>query len=58
MENKILLKNIAQMHTTKMGYERIKKNLKLVIDDVLEYCKNIIMDKNTQIYKNGKMRNK
>lgn len=49
-----LLKNIDNIHTTKMGVERIKKNLKIKDIDVVEYCKKIIKDKNSNIYKKGK----
>ena len=49
-----LLKNIDKMHTTKLGFDRIKKNLNLNNIDVIEYCKNIILDKHSSIYKKGK----
>lgn len=55
MEDKqILLNYIDKIHTTEMGIDRIKKNLKLDIDDVVLYCKNKILDKNCNIYKKGK----
>lgn len=55
MEDKqILLNNIDEVHTTKMGIDRIKKSLKLDADDVVEYCKNKVLDKNCNIYKQGK----
>lgn len=54
MDKNILLSNIDKLHTTKMGIERIKKNLNIDIDDVVGYCKNIILDKNCYIYKCGK----
>ena len=55
MENKkVLLGNIDKLHTTEMGVDRIKKNLKLDIDDVVEYCKNKILNENCNIYKQGK----
>ncbi|MBQ2938650.1 MAG: DUF3781 domain-containing protein [Clostridia bacterium] len=55
MENKkILLNNINKVHTTKMGIDRIKKNLKLGTNEVVEYCKNKVLDKNCNIYKQGK----
>ncbi len=54
MNKEILLANIDQVHTTKMGIDRIKKNLKLDTNDVVEYCKNKILDKNCNIYKQGK----
>lgn len=54
MEKEILLSNIDKIHTTKMGIDRIKKNLKLDTDDVVEYCKNKIRNKECNIYKQGK----
>ena len=55
MEDKqILLDNISEVHTTEMGIDRIKKNLKLNTNDVVEFCKNNILDKNCNIYKQGK----
>lgn len=54
MNKEILLSNIDKVHTTEMGICRIKKNLKLDIDDVVEYCKNKVLDKNCNIYKQGK----
>lgn len=55
MEDKqILLDNINKVHTTDMGINRIIKNLKLNTNDVVEYCKNKVLDKNCNIYKQGK----
>ena len=55
MEDKqILLDKISKVHTTEMGMDRIKKNLKLNTNDVVEFCKNKILDKNCNIYKQGK----
>lgn len=54
MTKEILLSNIDKIHTTKMGIERIKKNLKLDTNNIVEYCKNKILDKNSNIYKKGK----
>lgn len=55
MEDKqILLDNISKVHTTEIGIDRIKKNLKLNTNDVVEFCKNKILDKNCNIYKQGK----
>ena len=55
MEDKqILLTHIDKVHTTNMGIDRIKKNLKLDVDDVVQYCKNKVLDKNCNIYKQGK----
>lgn len=54
MNKEELLSNINKIHTTKLGIERIKKNLKLGTNDVVEYCKNKIQDKECHIYKKGK----
>jgi len=48
-----LVNNINKIHTTSIGNDRIKKNLKINID-VTEYCKNKILDKNSIIYVKGK----
>ena len=50
----ILLSSIYKIHTTEMGIDRIKKNVKLNTNDVVEFCKNKILDKNCNIYKQGK----
>ncbi|MCI9585777.1 MAG: DUF3781 domain-containing protein [Bacilli bacterium] len=54
MDKEVLLSNIDKVHTTEMGIDRIKKNLKLETDDVVLYCKNKVLDKNCNIYKQGK----
>ena len=54
MNKEDLIKNIDKIHTTEMGILRIKKNLKLDVNDVVEYCKNKVLDNNAVIYKNGK----
>ena len=48
-----LLLNINKVHTTQMGVSRIKKNLH-INEDVVEYCKKKILDKNCNVYKKGK----
>ena len=40
----ILIDNIDEIHTTEMGADRIRRNLKLENVDVVEYCKDKIMD--------------
>lgn len=50
----LLIDNIDKIHTTQMGIDRIKKNLKLNTDDVVEYCKDLIMNRNCHIYQQGK----
>ena len=48
-----LLDNLDKLHTTKMGVDRIKKNLG-IDSDVISYCKDKILNKNCNIYKEGK----
>ena len=45
---------LDRLHTTKMGAERIKGNLKLDCDDVVLWCKQKIMDKDAVISRQGK----
>lgn len=54
MKKEILLSNLDKVHTTVMSVQRIKKNHKLETNDVVEFCKNKIKDKNCTIYKQGK----
>lgn len=53
-EKQILLKSIDKLHTTEMGINRIKRNLKTDTADVVEYCRNKILDQNCHIYRQGK----
>ena len=54
MNTEVLLQNIDKIHTTQMGIDRIKQNLKLNNNDVVEFCKSKILDRNCNIYKQGK----
>lgn len=49
-----LLKNLEQLHTTELGMARIKRNLSLDTDDVLEWCKAKINADNAVIMRKGK----
>lgn len=49
-----LVENIDKLHTTEMGVERIKKNLQIEVDDVVQWCKTQILDTDTVIEKIGK----
>ena len=51
---KELLNNIDKIHTTDMGINRIKKNLSINTINPVEYCKNLILEKDCQITKKGK----
>lgn len=50
----MLLENIDKIHTTEMGIDRIKKNLKTDMKDVVGYCKGKVSDKDCIIYRQGK----
>lgn len=54
MDWQILIDNIDLVHTTKMGIDRIKRNLKLDTNDVVDYCKHKVLDKKCKIYRQGK----
>lgn len=49
-----LLKNLDKLHTTELGVLRIKRNLSLDIDDVIEWCKTKINFDNAIITRSGK----
>lgn len=49
-----LLKNINKIHTTKMGFERIKKNLPFQDTDIIEWCKKEVLNKENLIKREGK----
>lgn len=49
-----LFAKIHKLHTTPMGINRIKRNLELTCEEPVAYCRNIIMDKDCFIYRNGK----
>lgn len=49
-----LLGNLDKIHTTKMGVDRIKKNLKLDTEDVVNYLVNKIKSSNVVIERKGK----
>ena len=53
MDKNELLMNIYKIHTTHLGISRIKRNLGIE-EDVVEFCKNKVLDKNCNIYKQGK----
>lgn len=54
MDKKLFLNNLDKLHTTIMGVERIKKNLNINKESVISYCKEKILNKNSNIYKQGK----
>ncbi len=54
MDKGVLIDNIGLVHTTEMGIDRIKRNLRIDTKDVVEYCKQKVLDKNCNIYRQGK----
>lgn len=49
-----LIENIDLLHTTEMGVERIKRNLQFKTDDVVQWCKARILDKDAKMERIGK----
>ena len=47
MDKEELLSNINKIHTTNLGLVRIKKNLQLTTEDIVEFCKNKIQASQT-----------
>lgn len=49
-----LISNLNKLHTTELGVIRIKKNLSLNTENVVDWCKTKIKSKNAKISRNGK----
>ena len=49
-----LLENLDRVHTTEMGVDRIRRNMKLGDIDVVSWCKEKILDKRAEIERRGK----
>ncbi|MDE6501563.1 MAG: DUF3781 domain-containing protein [Ruminococcus sp.] len=49
-----LIENIGKLHTTEMGEERIKRNLQIETDNIVEWCIDKILDKNAETERIGK----
>lgn len=49
-----LLDHIDDIHTTELGNIRLKRNLGLTQDDVVEWCKTKIKDDRAKIVRKGK----
>lgn len=52
--NNELLENLEKLHTTELGVVRIKRNLSLDTDDVVEWCRSIINSEHADISRKGK----
>ncbi len=49
-----LIENLDKLHTTEMGAERIKRNLQIETDDVIQWCRGQLLDSNAVIERAGK----
>ena len=49
-----LLENLDKVHTTEMGVDRIKRNIEVDVDDIVEYCIDKIKQDNAVIERKGK----
>ena len=49
-----LLLHLDNLHTTEMGIERIKRNLSIDTDDVVNWCREKICHPNANIVRQGK----
>lgn len=54
MDSDILLLNIDKIHTTLLGEERIRKNINIDNNNVVDYLKSKIVSKKCKRYKKGK----
>lgn len=52
--NELLIGNIDRIHTTPMGVGRVKRNLKIDTDDAVGYCKDLILNPQCRIARQGK----
>ena len=50
----LLIENIEKLHTTELGAERIRRNLQLEADDVVQWCRARILDGRAKIERTGK----
>jgi hypothetical protein len=52
--SELLLSHLDQLHTTDLGAERIRKNLRLDTDDLVGWCREKIKAANVSIIRKGK----
>lgn len=53
-ENNELLLNLDMLHTIDLGVVRIKRNLSLDVENVVDWCKTKILSENASIIRKGK----
>ncbi len=44
-----LIENIDKLHTTEMGMERIKRNLQIETNDIVQWCRFRILENGAEI---------
>ena len=49
-----LLENLDKVHTTEMGVDRIKRNIEVDVEDIVEYCIDKIKRDNAAMERKGK----
>lgn len=49
-----LLENIDRLHTTELGEARIRRNLQMETEDVVQWCKTRILGENVSVERIGK----
>ncbi len=54
MEKETLIESIDRVHTTLMGIDRIRRNLQLPNIDVVLYCRDIIINSQSEVDRKGK----
>ena len=53
-EKNELIRNLDRLHTTPLGMERMKHNLKVDTDDMVEWCRTQIKGGNVMVVHKGK----
>ncbi len=48
-----LIENIDKLHTTELGAERIKRNLQMEAEDIVQWCRAQILDRGTKMERIG-----
>lgn len=49
-----LIENIDKLHTTRLGAERVKRNLQIDVGDVAQWCRSEILKQNAKMERRGK----
>jgi len=49
-----LIENLDQLHTTEQGIERVKKNLQIQTEDIVQWCRARILDERAEMERRWK----